>query len=344
MRNPLYEFTIEDHCELTIENHKGFRLRLSSITLNLTPRHQFYEYLWFHEEGEGGVSVHPSGVIKEFKADDKNLIFSGDYRCLFDASDINHKRFAGTFVYSKVSFNLDRTCSSSDATTFSYSHPEIGSATFFSIYVLGVGNRRDFAALKSWVDDGCNLGDGDWVSPKAKGRAPSLILEVSKEEIDPWGVICDADSEVNRPHRVIVVGLDGRIVTSEEITLSPGDRLDHPKIAFCLAQKYPPLKMQNVRLARIKEGNSCWLNFYCVQFVSLCSKSSENHFKASPLCQLVQYKSHSKELISAQNFGVSYASPEEGVEQVRERLESISVSGECIKFLVSAFQEDMARS
>ena len=36
--------------------------------------------------------------------------------------------------------------------------------------------------------------------------------------------------------------------------------------------------------------------------------------------------------------------PEEGVEQVRERLESISVSGECIKFLVSAFQEDMARS
>ena len=33
-----------------------------------------------------------------------------------------------------------------------------------------------------------------------------------------------------------------------------------------------------------------------------------------------------------------------GVEQVRERLESISVSGECIKFLVSAFQEDMARS
>ena len=215
-------------------------------------------FLWFHEKGEGGVSVHSSGVVKGFKVDAESLIFFGSYSCLFDVSDINHSRFAGTFVYSEISFNLnhmhsvlDAANSPKDALVFhSIDNNRLRLVIPRSVYVLKVKNRKDFNALKSWVKKKCNRDHGDWVSSEAKNRAHGLVFEMKENKSDYQGIICDTDSKVNMPHQVVVVGTDGIVITSEKFTLSPGARLDNPIIAFCLIQKHPPSnRYQNVSLA-----------------------------------------------------------------------------------------------
>ena len=96
----------------------------------------------------------------------------------------------------------------------------------------------------------------------------------------------------------------------------------------------------------LEKNLSCWLSGSCIQSIFLDRKENEDQFEDLSVCQYVQYESHSGEFtMPGRSFGIMRVGSELGShEEILAALKALEAKQECIDFLISANEEDMARS